>query len=65
MIQKIVYITSDKQHFSTSYAVKDYPSSMTENHYHSFYEILYVLDGERIFQIKDKSYILKNEMLFL
>lgn len=60
MIQKIVYITSDKQHFSTSYAVKDYPSSMTENHYHSFYEILYVLDGERIFQIKDKSYILKK-----
>lgn len=59
MIQKIVYISSDKQKFSTSYAVKNYPSSMTENHYHSFYEILYVLKGERKFQIKDKTYILK------
>lgn len=59
MIQKIVYISSDKQLFSTSYAVKNYPSSMTENHYHSFYEILYLLKGERVFQIKDKTYILK------
>lgn len=56
VLQRIVYISSDKQLFSTSYAVKDYPSSMTENHYHSFYEILYLLKGERIFQIKDKTY---------
>ncbi|SDD38856.1 AraC-type DNA-binding protein [Paenibacillus sp. UNCCL117] len=48
------------------YAKRSTPFSMTDNHFHPYYEIYYMRSGERIYFIKDSSYpIQQGDLVFI
>ncbi|WP_159882121.1 AraC family transcriptional regulator [Paenibacillus puerhi] len=48
------------------YTRRSSPFSMSENHFHPFYEIYYMRSGERIYFIKDSSYpIQQGDLVFI
>ena len=42
------------------YIKRSQPFSMTTDHYHSYYEIYYLLSGERLYFIRDRSYAVEQ-----
>ncbi len=53
----------DEQPFSISYAKQHAPYSMPRNHIHDFYEMYYLLSGERNYFIKNRIYHLTKGSL--
>ncbi|MEA4889809.1 MAG: AraC family transcriptional regulator [Clostridiaceae bacterium] len=54
---------NDDQPFSISYAKQRAPFSMPHNHIHDFYEMYYLLSGERNYFIKNRTYRLTKGSL--
>lgn len=48
------------------YLKRSEPFTMKDDHYHDYYELYYMLSGERIYFIKDRSYsIEKGDLVFI
>ncbi|MEF3305439.1 AraC family transcriptional regulator [Paenibacillus sp. GYB003] len=52
-----------KTEFEIAFSKKTAPSTMTKCHYHDYYEIYYLLSGERYYYIEDRTYLLKKGCL--
>ncbi len=48
------------------YTKRTAPFTMEENHYHDYYEIYYMLSGQRIYFIRDRSYsVQQGDLVFI
>lgn len=58
------FYNSDRSFYINNKIYEDH-TSMPNNHFHKFYEIYYLLSGERYYFIKDRTYLIKKGDLVL
>jgi len=60
------YVHGSLDHVFIEYLKRELPFTMTEEHYHSYYEIYYLISGQRIYFIEDRSYtVQQGDLVFI
>lgn len=63
---KLQYEYGSVNHIYVEYLMRELPFTMAEEHYHSYYEIYYMISGQRIYFIEDRSYtVQQGDLVFI
>ena len=65
MVKELLKYANEDSSFFISYVENSGPFTMAHNHFHSYPEIYYLLSGERLYFIKDRTYYVAKGNLVL